>query len=37
LFRPTNLGSANPAGWTYTPKVYFYDLWEEFKGKTLWK
>ena len=35
LFRPTNLGSANPAGWTYTPKVYFYDLWKEFKGKRI--
>ncbi|AUP78946.1 carbohydrate-binding domain-containing protein [Flavivirga eckloniae] len=33
LLRPTNLGQPNPAGWVYTPKVYFYDLWKEFKGK----
>ncbi|WP_152285921.1 carbohydrate-binding protein [Flavicella marina] len=33
LLRPTNLGGATPSGWTYTPKIYFYDLWKEFKGK----
>jgi len=33
LFKPTNLGQPNPNGWEYTPRVYFYDLWKEFKGK----
>ncbi len=32
ILRPSNLGQPNPAGWVYTPKVYFYDLWQQFKG-----
>lgn len=35
LFRPTNLGEPVPDGWVYTPRIYFYDLWKEFKGKRI--
>ncbi len=33
LFRPTNLGQPNPTGWVYTPKIYFYEMWKDVKGK----
>lgn len=33
LFRPTNLGQPNPTGWVYTPRIHFYELWKEVKGK----
>lgn len=33
LWKPTNLGQANPAGYEYTPRIYFYELWKDVKGK----
>jgi len=33
LFRPSNLGEPTPESWEYTPRVLFFDLWKEFRGK----
>lgn len=33
LFKPTNLGQPTPAGWNFTPRIHFYDMWKEVKGK----
>lgn len=33
LFKPTNIGEPNPNGWEYTPRIHFYDLWKNVKGK----
>ncbi|NMH86574.1 T9SS type A sorting domain-containing protein [Flavivirga algicola] len=33
LFKPTNIGEPTPAGWEYTPRIHFYELWKDVKGK----
>lgn len=33
LWKPTNIGAPTPAGWEYTPRINFYELWKEVKGK----
>jgi len=33
LWKPTNLGEQTPAGWEYTPRINFYELWKDVKGK----
>lgn len=32
LFKPSNIGQPNPTGWTYTPRIYFYELWRNVTG-----
>ncbi|WP_066630472.1 carbohydrate-binding protein [Labilibacter marinus] len=32
LWKPTNIGEPTPAGWEYTPRIHFYDLWKGVKG-----
>ncbi|MBU2912642.1 carbohydrate-binding domain-containing protein [Reichenbachiella agariperforans] len=36
LFKPTNIGQPNPAGWEYTPRIHFYELWKDVKGKRIY-
>ncbi|WOO42976.1 carbohydrate-binding domain-containing protein [Rubellicoccus peritrichatus] len=36
LMRPTNLGQPNPTGWVYTPKILFYEMWKDVKGKRVY-
>ncbi|WP_166461106.1 T9SS type A sorting domain-containing protein [Flavicella sediminum] len=33
LWKPTNIGEPTPAGWEYTPRINFYKLWKDVKGK----
>ncbi|MEW4925458.1 T9SS type A sorting domain-containing protein [Algibacter sp. 2305UL17-15] len=33
LFKPTNIGEPTPAGWEYTPRIHFYELWKDVNGK----
>ncbi|WP_345192058.1 T9SS type A sorting domain-containing protein [Algibacter agarivorans] len=35
LFKPTNIGEPTPAGWEYTPRIHFYELWKDVKGKRI--
>ncbi len=35
LFIPTNIGEPNPAGWQYSSKIHFYELWKDVKGKRI--
>lgn len=35
LFKPTNIGEPTPNGWEYTPRIHFYDLWKNVKGKRI--
>ena len=32
-WKPSNIGQPNPTGWVYTPRVEFYKLWKEVRGK----
>ncbi|MDN5217315.1 DUF5010 C-terminal domain-containing protein [Fulvivirgaceae bacterium BMA12] len=32
-WKPTNIGQPNPTGWVYTPRIEFYKLWKEVRGK----
>lgn len=32
-WKPSNIGQPNPTGWVYTPRIEFYELWKEVKGK----
>ncbi|WP_063851056.1 carbohydrate-binding protein [Flammeovirga sp. SJP92] len=32
LFIPTNIGQPTVAGWKYSPKIHFYELWKKVKG-----
>lgn len=36
LWKPTNIGEPNPAGWEYTPRIHFYELWKEVRGNRVW-
>ncbi|WP_162633124.1 T9SS type A sorting domain-containing protein [Echinicola strongylocentroti] len=36
LWKPTNIGEPDPAGWEYTPRVNFYELWKNVKGQRVW-
>ncbi len=31
-WKPTNIGEPNPAGWVYTPRIEFYELWKNVRG-----
>ncbi|UXP31993.1 Ig-like domain-containing protein [Reichenbachiella agarivorans] len=33
LWKPTNIGEPTPAGWEYTPRITFFQLWKDVKGK----
>ncbi|AUP80577.1 T9SS type A sorting domain-containing protein [Flavivirga eckloniae] len=33
LWIPTNIGDPTPAGWKYSPRIMFYELWKDVKGK----
>lgn len=33
LWKPFNIGQPNPFGWEYTPRIHFYDLWQNVKGE----
>ncbi|NLR93365.1 T9SS type A sorting domain-containing protein [Flammeovirga agarivorans] len=33
LFIPTNIGEAEVKGWRYSPRIHFYELWKDVKGK----
>ncbi|WP_299556432.1 T9SS type A sorting domain-containing protein [Seonamhaeicola sp.] len=33
LWKPTNIGEPVPDGWEYTPRIHFYELWKDVKGK----
>jgi len=33
LWIPTNIGEPVPAGWRYSPRILFYDLWKDVKGE----
>lgn len=33
LWKPTNIGEPTPAGWEYTPRIHFYELWKDVKGQ----
>jgi len=33
LWKPTNIGEPTPAGWEYTPRIHFYELWKDVKGE----
>jgi hypothetical protein len=35
LWKPTNIGQPTPAGWEYTPRINFYELWKDVKGKRI--
>ncbi len=32
LWKPSNIGQPNPTGWTYTPRIHFYEMWRDVKG-----
>lgn len=32
LWKPTNIGEPTVAGWEYTPRILFYDMWKDVKG-----
>ncbi len=32
LWKPTNIGEPTPAGWEYTPRIHFYELWKAVSG-----
>ena len=32
-WKPSNIGQPNPTGWVYTPRIEFYELWKEVRGK----
>lgn len=32
LWIPTNIGEPTPAGWAYSPRIRFYDLWKNVQG-----
>ncbi|GGF36193.1 T9SS type A sorting domain-containing protein [Echinicola rosea] len=36
LWKPTNIGEPDPAGWEYTPRINFYELWKNVKGQRVW-
>ena len=33
LWIPTNIGEPTPNGWRYSPRIHFYELWKDVKGK----
>ncbi len=33
LWKPTNIGEPTPAGWEFTPRIHFYELWKDVNGK----
>ncbi len=33
LWKPSNIGQPNPTGWVYTPRIHFYEIWRDVKGK----
>ena len=33
LWKPTNIGQPVVAGWEYTPRIYFFELWKDVIGK----
>ncbi|NLR93346.1 carbohydrate-binding protein [Flammeovirga agarivorans] len=35
LFIPTNLGQPTVAGWKYSPKIHFYELWKNVSGQRI--
>ncbi|OHX66608.1 carbohydrate-binding protein [Flammeovirga pacifica] len=35
LLIPTNIGESYVAGWKYSPKIHFYELWKNVSGKRI--
>ena len=35
LWKPTNIGQPVVAGWEYTPRIFFFELWKDVKGKRI--
>ncbi|TRX48004.1 carbohydrate-binding protein [Fulvivirga sp. M361] len=33
LWKPSNIGQPNPTGWVFTPRINFYELWKDVKGR----